>query len=60
MWSEDYRARDELFCEVLKVLCAANKMNLVQPLTRRMDRRSGDRVADFNALCRKLIRRYRK
>ncbi|MCC7449636.1 MAG: hypothetical protein IT324_19605 [Anaerolineae bacterium] len=60
MWSEDYRARDELFCEVLQVLSVANKMNLAQPLTRRMDRYAGDKVAAFNTLCRKLIRRYGK
>ncbi len=58
MWSEDYRARDELLCEVLNALCAADKMNLVKPLCERMDDWANDKVERFNKLCRNLICRY--
>jgi len=60
MWSDDYNECDCLFSEVLHVLCHANKMNLANPLNRRMNRCAGEKMADFNKLCRKLIRRYGK
>ncbi len=60
MWSNDYNERDALFSEVLKILTDAGRSGLINPLCDRMDRCSGDKVAEFNTLCRKLIRRYER
>lgn len=60
MWSDDYNECDRLFSEVLRVLCHAHKMNLAKPLSRRLNESAGDKMADFNKLCLKLIRRYGK
>lgn len=60
MWSDEYNECDRLISETLNVLCQANKSNLFIPLCRRMDQCAGERIADFNRLCRKLIRRYER
>jgi len=58
MYEKEYRERFGLFPQTLKVLSQADKWNLVAPLTARMDRWAGAKVARFNTLCQKLIARY--